>query len=287
MSITCPSCHFIRLDGEHVDVPDWKCPNCEIVYEKFLKNHSETKSPVSVRPLKPVTLIPNQEHSLKNEPQQQSTVSQKNSQSHKFSKSKAVQFIKRYDLGHFITAKGFLIMLIVFLAGFFLGREYFKYELRQAVGSAFSGVSDRMKMGFTLENNDLQYNGVQAGGLFPKTKELPAFLIKKGFREFDSNIGNKAVTMTIQITNSFDKKINGFNGILVFSDILGNEIKSLKLAMTDGIEAGSYINWSAEMDYNQFIDSDRALLNAKQEKVKVNLKLKKVIFADGTIESFE
>lgn len=285
MSITCPSCQFIREDDQHLDVPEWKCPNCDIVYEKFIKNYNNGFIPVSSSTIKPIdqksTPVSSAEPKDKPKPLDEKASAQQVTHKPEPTRSKGGQFIERHDLGDFVTAKGGLIMLLVFIMGFFAGREYFKYEVRQAVVSAFPGLAK------PADKNIIPTNDVKFPEVFTNSKTLPAFLIAKDYRDFDSKLGGDAVTMDIQITNTFDKKINGFNGVLVFNDIIGNEIKRLNIKFTDGIDAGANVVWEGEMQYNQFIDSSRDLRYAEREKLKLVLELNKVVFADGTIEEFD
>jgi hypothetical protein len=283
MPITCPSCQFIREDDQHLDVPEWKCPNCDIVYEKFIKNYNEGSIPPTSSTIKPVDPNPKNASSAvpKAKPLDEKASTKQATYKPESNQSKASQFIERHNLEHFVTAKGGLIMVLVFITGFFAGREYFKYEVRQAVVSAFPGLAK------PAEKTAIPTTDVKLPEVFTNSKKLPAFLISKGYREFDSSLGGDAVTMDIHITNTFDKDITGFNGVLVFNDIIGNEVKRLNIKFTDGIEAGGNVVWKGEMQYNQFIDSSRALRYADREKLKVVLELNKVVFADGTVEEFD
>jgi hypothetical protein len=284
MSITCPSCQFIREDDQYSDIPEWKCPHCDIVYEKFIKNYNDSSIPATPSTLKPVDPSVRPESCAEPKGEQYEKVSTKrDTYQPEPTQSKASQFIERHELGHFVTAKGGLIMLLVFIVGFFAGREYFKYEVRQAVGSAFSGIGGQA----ADTNSALPSNSFKLPEIFTNAKSFPAFLIKKGYREFNAKLGGDAVTLDIQITNTFDKKIDGFNGLLIFNDIIGNEIKRLNITVTDSIDVGANLLWEGEMEYNQFIDSSRALRSAEREKIRVILQLKKVIFVDGTVEEFD
>lgn len=284
MPITCPSCQFIREDDQHLDVPEWKCPNCDIVYEKFIKNYNDGSIPVSPSTLKPVDPAPNLESSAEPKAKRFDAKASTKQATYKSepTQSKASQFIERYDLGSFVTAKGGLIMLLVFALGFLAGREYLRYEVRQAVVTAFPGLAAKSSGKTVIPNTSVKLPDV-----FTNSKTFPAFLIKKGYREFNAKLGGDAVTMDIRITNTFDKKIDGFNGVLIFNDIIGNEIKMLNIKFTDGIEAGDNIVWEGEMDYNQFDDSSRNLRNADPQKLRLVLELRKVVFADGTVEEFD
>lgn len=244
------------------------------------------RTPCVAAPVSPSTLKPVEPPHLANAAEAKAEALDENASAQQatykpeHTQSKAGQFIERHDLGHFVTAKGGLIMLLVFIVGFFAGREYFKYEVRQAVVGAFPGLAK------PAEQSAIPTTDVKLPEVFTNSKKLPAFLIAKSYREFDSSLGGDAVTMDIHITNTFDKDITGFNGVLVFNDIIGNEVKRLNIKFTDGIAAGGNVVWQGEMQYNQFIDSSRALRYAEREKLKVVLELDKVVFADGTIEEF-
>ena len=115
---------------------------------------------------------------------------------------------------------------------------------------------------------------------------MPVKIIRKNYREFDSGIGNDAVTFALDIGNVFDKDIRAFNGTVVFTDILDNEIKKLNLAYKHGIKSHSSSVWDGEMSYNQFIESDRKLKNIELRNLKVSIILKKVLFTDGSSEEY-
>jgi len=276
MPITCPSCQFIREDDQHLDVPEWKCPNCDIVYEKFIKNSSDGSIPISPSTLKPVdpTLNPespaepNAKHFDAKASAKQITYKPEPTQ------SKARQFIERYDLGNFVTAKGGLIMLLVFLVGFFAGREYFKYELRQAVGSAFAGIGERFKPNKSEST---------ISKLFAKSNALPVSLVRIDYEEVKSIIGG-LLKFTINFKNTFDKKIIGFNGDLTFSDILDNKIESFRVTFTEGVNVGEIIEFTDE----KWVDSSlKSFKGGRIDQLKVKLTLTKVMFADGTVEDFD
>lgn len=276
MPITCPSCQFIREDDQHLDVPEWKCPNCDIVYEKFIKNYSDGSIPISPSTLKPVDPTPNPESPAEPKAKHFDAKASAKQATYKPepTQSKVHQFIERYDLGNFVTAKGGLIMLLVFIVGFFAGREYFKYELRQAVGSAFAGIGERFKPNKSES---------AISKLFAKSNTLPVSLVRIDYEEVKSIIGG-LLKFTINFKNTFDKKIIGFNGNLTFSDILDNKIESFRVTFTEGVNVGEIIEFTDE----KWVDSSlKSFKGGRIDQLKVKLTLTKVMFADGTVEEFD
>lgn len=279
MPITCPSCQFIREDDQHLDVPEWKCPNCDIVYEKFIKNYNDGAIPASPSTIKPVDQKPpvvssSEPKKDKPKPSDEQASSQPAPYKPESTRSKAGQFIERHDLGHFVTAKGGLIMLLVFITGFFAGREYFKYEVRQAVGSAFAGIGERFKPNKSES---------KISKLFSKSNTLPVSLVRIDYEEVKSIIGG-LLKFTINFKNTFDKEIIGFNGELTFSDILDNNIEGFMVTFTEGVNVGEIIEFTDE----KWVDSSlKSFKGGKIDQLKVKLTLTKVMFADGTVEEFD
>jgi hypothetical protein len=45
MATVCPKCHYTRTAFDDENVPDWKCPKCEIAYAKFQTPESADTKP--------------------------------------------------------------------------------------------------------------------------------------------------------------------------------------------------------------------------------------------------
>lgn len=102
----------------------------------------------------------------------------------------------------------------------------------------------------------------------------------KGFIKYEYE---EYITYKFIIQNKSDKKIRAIKGSVTFTNLFDETIKSLNLVYDQPIEAGMEITYSAQTDYNQFKDSDKALRNKDLKDMKVIWKLGKVIFDDGTI----
>ena len=119
------------------------------------------------------------------------------------------------------------------------------------------------------------------------TKPFPvkATLLRKGVRSLD--YGRSEITFATNFSNATGKDIRAFDGVLTFTDLLGNEILSAGLAVNDVLPAGGSLEWEGKLDYNQFISSHERLRNAETENTKVTFPLKKILFADGTVQDFQ
>ncbi len=90
------------------------------------------------------------------------------------------------------------------------------------------------------------------------------------------------ITFKFAISNKTDKSIRAVKGVLVFTNLFGDEIKSISFVYDQTILPNSDATWNAQTDYNQFIDSDVALKNKDLEDLIVVWKPEKIIFDDGT-----
>ncbi|MEH6734069.1 MAG: hypothetical protein V7690_05435 [Shewanella sp.] len=269
MDIVCPSCQYVRKENSHPETPEWRCPACEIVYEKYEKNISkmnELSDVIAERQATEEAVSP--------------TENPKTKPSHETEPSKLAILISDY-LGKFkvmfkafLTAKGGLIILVVFILGFFTGREYFKYEIRQAVGSAFSGIGKNL----TPKNSDYSISK-----LFSKSSTLPVSLVSIHYEEVKYIAGGK-LNYVINFKNTLGKQIIGFNGELEFRDILDNYIDGFKVVFTEGANADEIITLA---DAEWVDNSLKNFKDGRVKQLKVKLLLTKVMYADGSVDEFE
>lgn len=253
MSITCPNCGHIRTSEDDAVTPKWKCPKCDIVYSKFNPQSDE-----------------NNKTSDKLASQKASTKTSLNS-----TKSSQEGNNKKYIFP--------VIVLAAFMLGYFAGREHIKYEMRQAMTEAANQFKQGMSEIFSPSKKE---SSAPRESQESEGKSLGVKLIRKGYRDFDVDIGNKAVTFTLEFTNTIGRDLRAFDGLLVISDLLDNPIKKLNISYTKPISANETVSWNGEMDYNQFIDSDRSLRSKELSDLKVKLILRKVLYSDGTTEEY-
>jgi hypothetical protein len=72
----------------------------------------------------------------------------------------------------------------------------------------------------------------------------------------------------IGVQNNGDKPIAGVSGALTFIDIFDTEVGSINFRITETVEPGKTVAWNGSRDYNQFIDSHRAIWNLDDGKYK-------------------
>lgn len=119
-------------------------------------------------------------------------------------------------------------------------------------------------------------------------KSISITLLSKNFHPANYNAGDAGdrIDFTFQFTNHLKKDIRAFMGVIVFKDLFEKII--LKMGFTDesGIRANSPSEWKGGMEYNQFTDEHRRLLNVAKNDLIVEFVLNQVIYADGTREAF-
>src|SRR5262249_46598282 len=117
---------------------------------------------------------------------------------------------------------------------------------------------------------------------------LDLVLRSKGFKDRNIHEGEfqTYVTLEISVKNITDKDIRAFDGVLTFTDLLDNEILSIRLAINDQVRAGATLNWKGGFEYNQFKDDHQRLRSAKKENLKLKFAPRKVLFADGSSKEY-
>jgi hypothetical protein len=102
----------------------------------------------------------------------------------------------------------------------------------------------------------------------------------KGYDEYDYD---KYITYKFAIHNKSDRMVRAFKGSITFTNLFGDEIKSLSLVYDQPIEAGKEATYNATTDYNQFMDDDKLLRNKDLKDLKVLWLPEKIIFENGDI----
>lgn len=163
--------------------------------------------------------------------------------------------------------------------GYFAGREHMKYEIRSAFQDSFKGLA-----------------GIFSGKPnAPKTDDRPAqpvnqpspitvSLISKGFVK--GGYGDDKITLNLLFVNSTGADVRAFDGVVEFTDLLGNEILSSKIAVNDPVAVGATLSWQGTINFNQFIQRHKDFANADQQNIKTKFILSKVLLSDGTIKNY-
>jgi hypothetical protein len=119
---------------------------------------------------------------------------------------------------------------------------------------------------------------------------IELMLLSKRFKPADykaSSDFQAAILFELLIANRSTQPIRAFDGVMTFTDLLDNEILSSKLAINDPISAGSKLNWSGSINYNQFTDGHQRLRSEAQENLRVKFAVRKVLYANGNVAQFD
>jgi hypothetical protein len=125
----------------------------------------------------------------------------------------------------------------------------------------------------------------------PPTREaqpLTVALTKKGFspEDIQNGVYEADITFTLQFKNSTNKDIRAFDGLITFTDLLGNTILASKVEINERVAKGQTLEWPGAIEYNQFKDSHQRLRSEPRENLKVSFLAHKVLFADGTTKEY-
>lgn len=76
--------------------------------------------------------------------------------------------------------------------------------------------------------------------------------------------------VAVALENRTDRRIVGVKGVVVFSDIFGEELKRVGLSFDDGLPPRGRVDWEGTFDHNQFEPSDVKLAHSDLSKLKVD-----------------
>lgn len=264
----CPKCHYARKPTD--TAPDWQCPACGIAYIKVEPSAAKP----DVAPSAPTHSAPTAEGSSD-------------------SPSGVVNATPAAADPGISKKKVIATALICLVVGYFAGREHLKYEVRNAIGSAFSGVASgfnnspsKTSPALALDmKSETQQNAV------PPTVEpapMTATLLSKKFVPSNPSVKRYEdyIAFRLRFDNLSDRDIRAFQGVIKFYDLLDNLILAANVAINDPVDANSSLEWPGQIDYNQFRDSHQGLRNAEMQNMKVRFQTEKILFNDGTVKEF-
>lgn len=104
---------------------------------------------------------------------------------------------------------------------------------------------------------------------------------KEGFSSFGGN-NITDIGLEVAFENKGSKDIAGIKGVAHFNDMFGDNIQSINISYDDGVKANSVATYSGSVNYNQFQNEDKKLLNTELSKIKFNFEPQVILFADGS-----
>lgn len=163
-----------------------------------------------------------------------------------------------------------------------IGAIFFSVLSGIFVGLGTSSKSTSAPTSYTLpsEQKNLREPAGPSTAVNAEPAPINARLTAKAFRE--GQYGQNAITFTVLFENSAGKDIRAFDGVMTFTDLLGNEILTSKLAINDPIVSRDSLSWKGELDYNQFTPRHQQLRSHEFDTLLITFDVGKVLFADGT-----
>jgi len=176
-------------------------------------------------------------------------------------------------------------------AGFVSGREYMKFEIRTALADGFRGISQLATAAQPIGPAVATPVPAPMKLSAPPTRPVPlqVSMSAKGWTPSNPRGGefDDFVTFKLMIKNISDRKIRAFDGVLHVTDLLDNNIINLNVAINDPISPISPMTWPGTMLYNQFLENHKALRNAEFYNIKTSFQVHKVLYDDGTSQTFD
>lgn len=194
------------------------------------------------------------------------------------------------DQGGIVSSKAKIVIacLVCLVIGYFAGREHLKYEMRTAMQDAVKAIQSGLSSMFddASDSKPSEYKPPKA-----KTEDQPltVALLKKGFSPSDPYDGKyeEEITFTLQFANKTGKDIRAFDGVIEFTDLLGNSILASKVEINERVAQGSSLDWEGALKYNQFMKDRKRLRSEPKENLKISFRANKVLFADNTTKEYE
>jgi len=111
------------------------------------------------------------------------------------------------------------------------------------------------------------------------TESVIVTCFEKSYTEHDDH---QHINYTFEIQNKSSKAILALKGGVLFTDLMGHELKGLYFAYNQPIEAGKKVTWNTQTVYNKTIAEDVSLINKALKDLNVVWNPEKIIFEDGT-----
>lgn len=183
------------------------------------------------------------------------------------------------------AVKWIAALVVGLVVGYFAGREHVKYEIRSAMAESLAGLGAIFGgEAKPVADANKPKPPSPAPQIAPKEAPVTAQLTHKGFVE--GKYGQSQITTDFVFTNRSQADIRAFDGVIVVTDLLGNSIMRINIAVNELVKQGAVLDWSGGIDYNQFIDRHQRLRNEPQENLRISFEVKKVLYADGKLEQF-
>lgn len=101
------------------------------------------------------------------------------------------------------------------------------------------------------------------------------------FKDYSQQRYSDEQIFRVAVQNKSPDELVGVAGELKFLDVFGKEVGAVSFTISERIKPGQVYNWVGSRDYNQFIDSQKALWNLEEGKYSTRFVPEGVVFANG------
>lgn len=101
-------------------------------------------------------------------------------------------------------------------------------------------------------------------------------------KNYDAGRYSEYQEFRIGVQNNTTKTVVGVAGEIKFIDVFDKEVGAVSFRISENIEPGKSFTWSGGRDYNQFLDTHRAVWNLEEGKYTTTFDPEMVVFKDGT-----
>jgi hypothetical protein len=102
------------------------------------------------------------------------------------------------------------------------------------------------------------------------------------FKNYDVGRYSDQQVFKIAVKNTSDKPIVGVSGKIEFVDVFDKVVGAVGFGISEKLDPGASTVWTGSRDYNQFLDTHRAVWNLEDGKYKTRFKPDAIVYADGT-----
>lgn len=182
-----------------------------------------------------------------------------------------------------VDIKHVLGCAVCIMIGYIAGREHIKYDMR----TAFQSTVAEIQKGFA------PFGIPSSRHKTPKTKEaeqpIAITLVGKGFepKDFEISKYSEEITIAVRFDNRTGKNIRAFDGTILFTDLLDNEVLRSRVEINQLINSDTSLDWNGSIDFSEYRDSHKRLRGEPQENLKLLFYAGKILFDDGTTNSYE
>lgn len=182
-------------------------------------------------------------------------------------REKVAAYLMRAKMGEVFGGKGVAL-------GTTIGQALEAQKKWEAEQAAKRAEEDALKKKLEQERSTAiqQLNQAVTVTLLAK-RELP--------KNYDAGRYSEYQQFQIGVQNNSERIVIGVSGEIKFIDVFDKEVGSVNFRISENIEPGKNAVWTGGRDYNQFLDTHRAVWNMEEGKYTTKFVPEMVVFRDG------